>query len=742
LERVSLALERPLNRLVHDPRLNPLYHTGTITVFLLLVIAATGVYLTMFFQFGFAGSYRAVSNIEASLVGRVIRALHRYASDLAVMAALLHGWRTFVMDRFRGPRWLAWVTGAGLAVVAWIIGVSGYWLISDSRAQLLNQTLVDAVGRFRLGAAFINSLLATDTRGAGWLFTLLLILIHLGLSVVVGLVFWLHIRRLSRPKWLPPRFWLLLAGLPLLLAALLAPVGMLPALDPGQLPGQVNLDAFYLFYLPAALRWPPAALWAGVTVALALLTALPWLLGRQQKPPVTVDAARCTGCTLCAADCPYRAITMVERGDGRPHRYLAVVNPQMCVGCGVCIGACEPLALSLAGQPAEALWEQAAAAARDADGQPVKVVFVCERHASPPGDGKSATTATKPASAGSVEHVALIPLPCIGMAPPDLAARALAAGAAGVQFIGCPPEDCTNREGNLWLQQRLARERPPRLDRNLAGAPITADWLPADDLGRGLAAAGRQPYATAYGMPTGRLARRGLVAAAGLIAAALLLTIPLSRLSWLAYGEERARVEVVMAHQPGQPLKQAGASGPAVAPPDPLRLAVEVDGKTVVDRTYGEAAPLAALEQAEVAPGTRRIRLLLSNPDGQSAPQVWVDETLMLAPRQVRQYHFVDQPADRDPAAGRKLFVDSSCRVCHSLDPGVRLVGPSLAGIAAAAETRVPGQTAEAYLRESIVAPDAFITPGYPAGQMLPDLGKTLSEKQIEDLVAFLLTLK
>ena len=42
LERISLAVEKPLARLVRDPRFNPLYHTGTITVFLLLIIIAYG----------------------------------------------------------------------------------------------------------------------------------------------------------------------------------------------------------------------------------------------------------------------------------------------------------------------------------------------------------------------------------------------------------------------------------------------------------------------------------------------------------------------------------------------------------------------------------------------------------------------------------------------------------------------------------------------------------------------------
>ena len=50
LERLSLALEAPLTRLIPDSRFNPLYHTGTITVVLLFIILITGVYLMMFYQ--------------------------------------------------------------------------------------------------------------------------------------------------------------------------------------------------------------------------------------------------------------------------------------------------------------------------------------------------------------------------------------------------------------------------------------------------------------------------------------------------------------------------------------------------------------------------------------------------------------------------------------------------------------------------------------------------------------------
>lgn len=100
-----------------------------------------------------------------------------------------------------------------------------------------------------------------------------------------------------------------------------------------------------------------------------------------------------------------------------------------------------------------------------------------------------------------------------------------------------------------------------------------------------------------------------------------------------------------------------------------------------------------------------------------------------------------------DPASGEALFKQSmiagapGCSTCHSLQPGVRMVGPSMAdaGTVAAA---VEGMSAEAYLRESIVEPDAQVTEGFTPGLMFQDYGDRLSQEQINDLVAFLLTQK
>jgi len=83
-----------------------------------------------------------------------------------------------------------------------------------------------------------------------------------------------------------------------------------------------------------------------------------------------------------------------------------------------------------------------------------------------------------------------------------------------------------------------------------------------------------------------------------------------------------------------------------------------------------------------------------------------------------------------------------ACSSCHSTEPGKIIVGPSLAGVASRAGERKPGITAEEYLRESILDPNAYVVDGFARGVMYQRFGEILSEKDINSLVAYLLTLQ
>ena len=107
-------------------------------------------------------------------------------------------------------------------------------------------------------------------------------------------------------------------------------------------------------------------------------------------------------------------------------------------------------------------------------------------------------------------------------------------------------------------------------------------------------------------------------------------------------------------------------------------------------------------------------------------------------------------PITGDVSRGEELYKQTSigpasapgCITCHSLEAGVKLIGPSHAGLAIVAGTRVSGQSAEAFLRESIVDPNAAVTEGFEEGVMYQNYGNELKDQEIADLVAFLLTLK
>ncbi len=95
-----------------------------------------------------------------------------------------------------------------------------------------------------------------------------------------------------------------------------------------------------------------------------------------------------------------------------------------------------------------------------------------------------------------------------------------------------------------------------------------------------------------------------------------------------------------------------------------------------------------------------------------------------------------------DPARGEQLALQNACIGCHNLDPNMVMAGPTWYAMAATAAERVEDQDATAYLYNSIVHPNDYLVDGYAAGIMLQNYGDTLSDQDVADLVAYLLTLQ
>lgn len=95
---------------------------------------------------------------------------------------------------------------------------------------------------------------------------------------------------------------------------------------------------------------------------------------------------------------------------------------------------------------------------------------------------------------------------------------------------------------------------------------------------------------------------------------------------------------------------------------------------------------------------------------------------------------------DADVEAGEEQFNRSvigsqtGCSNCHSIREGEVIVGPSLAGIGSREDPK--------YIRESILDPDAEIVDGFSEGTMPDVWDEALTPQQVDQLVAYLLTLK
>jgi len=474
-ERAEAAFD-----VVFGAHCNPLRHLGALGFLFFWVMLGTGLYLYAVYEGTGEGAYRSVKALSETVLGSVARSLHRYAADGFVLVTALHLVKEYLGGRFTGPRWFAWVTGVILIWFLYASGVGGYWLVGDQRAQWsLTATAewLDWLPLFGLPMVrnFLEGAQVTDR------FYALLAFLHIGIPLTLLLGMWLHIQRVTRADVNPARA-LTIGSLATLFALWLArPVTSMPVADYGTLPIALPVDWYLLFIHPLMERTSPAALWAILVGTTCLLAALPWLQSARPTPVAQVDALNCNGCGRCFADCPFGAVVVEPRSDGRRGPGLARVLPELCVSCGICAGACPSSTpfrsvgelvtgidmpqLSLAAMRAEL-----ERVLRTLGGGPRIVVFGCDRAA----DVRALARA----------DTGVLSLLCTGQLPPSFIEYALRSGADGVVVTGCATDGCYFREGNLLIEERLAGDREPHLRTNVPRERVRVAWAAAGDLDR------------------------------------------------------------------------------------------------------------------------------------------------------------------------------------------------------------------------------------------------------------------
>lgn len=449
---------------------NPLYQSGTIATALFLVILATGLWLLLFYRVG--APYASVAAITADpWIGNWVRGLHRYASDAAVVAVVIHLFRMYAQGRSWGPRTLAWVSGAIMLGLLMVCGWTGYVMVWDSFGLVLAQDGARMLDALPILSEPVGRIFTGETPVLPAFFFINLFL-HVALPLGLGLGLWFHTSRIARPALLPPKRlgWSIVAVLTLV--SVVWPLAMAPEADPLRRPAEIPVDLFFAPWLLAGTAVPVWALWSlALAVGLLLISAPWWARPRASARPApsTVDEAICTGCTHCAEDCPYDAITMVARTDGRAE-LVARVDPALCVSCGLCAGSCAPMGVGPPGRTGrDQLAEVRRFLAEQPPGSSDVVVIGCSR-------------GVLAGAGGEALHGAgarLYPVECAGNLHTSVIEFLVRSGAGGVLILGCPPRDCWNREGPRWLDARVYHGREAELQDRVDRRRLRIGWAGA-----------------------------------------------------------------------------------------------------------------------------------------------------------------------------------------------------------------------------------------------------------------------
>lgn len=689
IDRLYLRGTNALRRVLPDA-LNPLLQIGAIANIALIAAIVSGILLLIWYTPSHDGAWQSTTAMaDAPLTAGLMRSLHRYASDATVLFSLLHGLQILAARRVAGPRWIAWVTGLLAVGLIWFIGWTGYWLVWDERAQLVATGTAKVLDVLPIFTDPLSRSFITNESVSSLLFFVVFFL-HMLLPLIIGILLWLHLTRLSRPRFLTS--WTLAAWVvgTLVALSLVLPATSAPAADMTRVPGAMTpltMDWWYLLPIALTDRLSGGMLWLVSFVVGAVVLGAPWWLVRKRasRPLVaapapagapgfdetcrvtgatltpepapaapapttptnlrravvaSVDEAKCNACETCFHDCPYDAISMVARTDGRKFPSVAWVDPDRCIGCGICAGSCDSSGIGLPWltQPAERhrmdAWLEASPAGS------LHVAFACARSAA------GALTVADDGTSPELPGYRVIPVPCAGWVHPLTIERALRRGAAGVAVISCRPGSCAYREGASWTQDRLAGRREPafRSDHADPGKVlhIQLDAHERERLiaeARGFRGDGQEPVAPVAADGTHRARSRAIAVLVGLLVAALF-----AAMTWLpsdlpyhtpATPEPQLVVSFKLAGEVTERCRTLGPEELAALPAhkripkvcergrEPVHLTVSVGGRAVLDRVYAPSGAFGdgssvAVETLAMPAGRHRVEVRLVT--GSAAP--------------------------------------------------------------------------------------------------------------------------
>lgn len=179
-----------------------IYVFGSATLFLFVLQALTGMFLTVYYTPAPDHAYDSVQFIEQQVTfGWFVRGLHHWGASGMVIAIGLHMLQVFLYGAFKPPREMMWMVGVVLFLLVMAFAFTGYLLPWDQTAYWATQVGINMVGTVPLvGDFLVRVMRGGETLGALTLSRFFAVhVLFLPALIVLGIVVHLFILRRVGP---------------------------------------------------------------------------------------------------------------------------------------------------------------------------------------------------------------------------------------------------------------------------------------------------------------------------------------------------------------------------------------------------------------------------------------------------------------------------------------------------------------------------------------------------------------
>jgi cytochrome b6 len=145
------------------------YYFGGMTLFLFAIQVGTGILLLLYYRPSAGEAFESIQFLMTEVqFGWLVRSIHAWSANLMIFAMFVHLFSALLLNAYRRPRELTWLSGGGLLGLVLAFGFTGYLLPWNELAFFATRVGTEIPGVLPVIGPFLRRLLrgGNDVTGA------------------------------------------------------------------------------------------------------------------------------------------------------------------------------------------------------------------------------------------------------------------------------------------------------------------------------------------------------------------------------------------------------------------------------------------------------------------------------------------------------------------------------------------------------------------------------------------------